>query len=95
MTVELFVFLLTIGSGANSLITQAIKKAFENVPSNILALVSAVIVGTVTSIFAYAAYGISYNFTNVLCIPMMCACIWLGSMGFYDKVLQTIQQIKR
>jgi hypothetical protein len=94
MTIELFMYLFTIGSAANSLITQAVKKAFEGVPSNILALVSAVIVGVVASVFAYAAYGVTYSLTNVLCIPMMCVCIWIGSMLGYDKVLQTLKQIR-
>ena len=41
MTIELFMFLFTIGSVASSLLTQAMKKAFKNLSSNMLALASA------------------------------------------------------
>ena len=45
MTIELFLFLFTVGSSASSLLTQAMKKAFKYLSSNMLAFVSAMIVG--------------------------------------------------
>lgn len=94
MTIELFIYLFTIGSAFSSLLTQAIKKAFDSIPSNILALVSAAIVGVFGTIFAYLAMGIVFNAQNIISIVLMAVCIWLGSMLGYDKVLQTIRQLK-
>lgn len=95
MTIELFMFLFTIGSAAASLLTQALKKAANNLSSNIVALLAAVVVGSFGTIMAYILMGIPFDAKNISCIVLMTVCIWVGCMVGYDKVLQTIEQIKR
>lgn len=94
MTIQLFIFLFTIGSAVSSLLTQALKKSFENVSSNIIALVNAFVVGILGTVAAYILMGITFNLANVVCIFLMSGCIWIGSMVSYDKVMQTLYQIK-
>lgn len=95
MTIELFIYLFTIGSTFSSLFTQASKKTFTQIPSNLLALCSSIIVGLGGTFSAYVLLDIPLTLANVICIPLMAVCIWIGSMLGYDKVLQTISQIKR
>ena len=94
MTINLFMFLFTIGAAASLLLTQAMKKAFKEVSSNILAAGDAVIVGIGGTVAAYIILEIEFNAKNVVCIPLMGLCVWVGSMVSYDKVLQTIRQCK-
>lgn len=94
MTIQLFLFLFTIGSLMSSLVTEAIKKAFTSVSTNVIALADSVLVGLVGTICAYILMGIPFTLTNDICIVLMAVCIWIGSMVGYDKVMQTISQIK-
>lgn len=94
MTIQLFMFLFTIGSMAASLMTEAIKKSFENVSSNVIALANACVVGILGTIIAYILLGIEFNVANISCIVLMSACIWIGCTVGYDKVMQTIAQVK-
>ena len=94
MTIELFMFLFTIGSVASSLLTQAMKKSF-NLSSNFLALAAAFMVGLMGTCAAYILMNVDFTAQNVVCIGLMTVCIWVGSMVGYDKVLQMITQIKR
>ena len=95
MTIELFMFFFTVGSAASSLITQALKKAWPNMASNMLALESAVFVGIFGTAAAYILMDIPFNLKNIICIPLMAICIFVGSMVSYDKCIQTIAQLKR
>ena len=95
MTIELFLFFFTAGSAAASLLTQAMKKAFTNLTSNMLALASAILVGVFGTVAAYIFLEIPFNLKNIICIPLMAVCVWVGSMVSYDKVIQTIAQFKR
>ena len=94
MTIELFIYLFTIGSTFSSLLTQALKKSVKNLASNVVALYSALAVGVLGSILAYSVLDIPFDLTNIICIPLMILCIWIGSMLGYDKVLQTLKQIR-
>lgn len=94
MTIELFLFLFTVGSSASSLLTQAMKKSFKNLSSNMLALVSALIVGVGGTMAAYLLMGIVFDAKSIVCVPLMAICIWVGSMVSYDKILQTIAQLR-
>ncbi len=93
MTVTMFIALFTLGSAASSLLTEAAKKAFK-ISSNILALIGAAVVGIFGTAAAYIFLGIPFDLKNVVCMILMTVCIWVGSMVGYDKVLQTITQIK-
>lgn len=95
MTIEMFIAMLTIGGLISSLITQALKEAFKNVSANILALIDSIAVGVLGVVAAYILMGIPFNLQNIICIPLMAVCIWIGSMIGYDKVIQTIAQIKK
>lgn len=94
MTVTLFIFLFTIGSMVSSLLTEALKKAFTYMSTNIIALVDAVVVGCLGTLSAYVLMGVEWSLSNIVCLVLMAFCIWIGSMVGYDKVLQTISQIK-
>lgn len=94
MTVELFIYLFTIGSVASSLLTQALKAYNKNLASNILALVSAIMVGILGTCSAYILMGIAFTIQSSLCIALMSVCIWVGSMVGYDKIMQLISQMR-
>ena len=95
MTIELFIYLLTIGSAISSLITQTVKQAFDEVPSNFIALGSAIVVGIGGGAVFYSFMEIPMTTNNILCMILMALCIWVGSMVGYDKVIQLIKQFKR
>ena len=95
MTIEIFLFLFTIGSLISALLTEAIKKLDLNLGINIIALIDAVIVGLLGTIAFYIIMGIVWSPANIVCIFLMTLCIWIGSMIGYDKVMQTIAQLKR
>ena len=94
MTIELFLYLFTIGSAVSSLITQAWKKTFDELPSNFIALGSAIIVGVGGMSATYIIIGMSFDTNNIVCMILMAICIWVGSMVGYDKVVQLIKQIR-
>lgn len=95
MTVQLFLFLFTVGSTASSLLTEALKKTLPETSANVIALANALIVGILGTVAAYVFMGIEFTLANSICVVLMTVCIWIGSMIGYDKVLQTIAQIKR
>ena len=94
MTITLFLSLFTIGSMVSSLLTEALKKAFSELSANIVALIDAFAVGLIGTAMAYQLMGVEWNAQNIVCLVLMVFCIWVGSMVGYDKVLQTISQIK-
>lgn len=94
MTIELFIIMLTVGGTLSSLITQALKKAFDELSSNVIAIADAAIVGIGGMIIAYILMDIPFTLQNVVCIPLMAVCIAVGSMVGYDKVVQTLKQIR-
>lgn len=97
MTLTIFASLFMIGSIAASLITEAIKKAFENAgkecPPNAVAMIVAVAVGCAGMIAACILLGIPFNVETIVCIVLMVVSIWIGAMIGYDKVKQLIEQI--
>lgn len=94
MTIKLFIVLFTIGSLISSLLTQAVKKAFPDTSSNILALCSAFFVGVLGMIAYYIINAVVFTPTNIIYIVLMSLCIWLESMCGYDKVMQLLSQIR-
>lgn len=94
MTIELFIYLFTIGSTISSLVTQATKKTVPDVPSNIVALINAILVGLLGTIITFVFCGIPFDAKNLISAVLMGVCIFIGSTVGYDKVLQTIRQIK-
>lgn len=94
MTIELFLYLFTLGSAFNSLLTQAVKKTFDELPSNFLALGDALVVGFGGCLCTYCILDIPITLQNVICAILMAICIWIGSMCGYDKVVQLLKQAK-
>lgn len=95
MTFEMFMFLFTTGSVISGLFTQAMKRAYSDLSPNMMALYNALIVGIFGTLVSYFLMGIELTPPNIACLFLMSACIWLGSMVGYDKVKQTIEQLKR
>lgn len=94
MTVELFITLFGIGSMLSSLLTEALKKTYRNISSNVIALVNAAAVGCLGTFSHYILADIPLTPKNILCAILMSICIWVGSMVGYDKVMQTLRQIR-
>lgn len=97
MSVTLFVFILTIGAAFSSLLTQAVKKWYENrkseYSSNMIALINAIVIGCGGTVVVYMLMGIPWSVNNIICIFLMGICVWIGSMIGYDKIIQLVQQI--
>lgn len=94
MTITMFMFLFTIGAAVSSLLTEAIKKAFKDISSNVIALIDAFVIGGIGTVVAYVLMGVPFTPANIICIVLMVFCVWVGSMVGYDKVMQTISQLK-
>ena len=94
MSITMFLSLFTLGSMVSSLLTEAVKKAAD-ISSNLIALINAFVVGLAGTSAAYALMGVPFNLQNIICIILMTICNWIGSMIGYDKVIQTISQIRR
>ncbi len=99
MTVTLFATILTIGAVANALLTEAIKKAYENAGKtyspNMVALIDAAVIGGLGTAAVYMLLGVPWSVNNIICLCIMIAAVWVASMIGYDKVLQLAQQIER
>ena len=97
MTISLFISIFTIGSLACGLITEAIKKTYENAKkdysANVIALVDAIVVGGIGTAGAYMLLGIPWTVNNIICLLLMCVVVWLGATLGFDKVKQTLEQI--
>lgn len=99
MTVTLFVSIFTFGAMVAGLLTEAIKKAYENAgkeySANVIALVDAVVVGGLGTAVAYMLMGIEWTTNNIICIFLMIVCVWMGAMLGYDKIIQLLNQLKK
>ena len=99
MTVTLMIFsALFVGcSLAASLLTEAVKKWYENAKkdysANAIALVLAVVVGGFGTAIAYTLLGIPWTVNNIICLGLMVVAIWVGAMVGYDKVIQMLKQL--
>jgi hypothetical protein len=99
MTVEVFLMLLTLFSTVTSLFTEALKKAFDAAgavyATNMLVLISAIVVGGGGTFAYYMLNGVELNIQNAICILVMVIADWIGATVGYDKVMQLITQIKK
>ena len=97
MTVAMFILLMTICSAVSSVLTEGVKKWFDNAnktySSNLIAMFNAIVVGCGGTAIAYVLLGVAFTLPNILCLVLMAAAVWLGSMVGYDKVIQLIAQI--
>ena len=97
MTITLFITMLTMGAGFTSLLTEAIKKAYQNsgksYSANVVALVDAIVVGCGGTAVVYMLQGIPWTVNNIICMILMGVAVWVASMIGYDKIIQLINQI--
>lgn len=97
MSITLFISILTFGSVANALLTEAVKKAYSNAKkecsANVVALVSAAVIGGLGTAATYMLMNIPWTVNNIICLLIMTVAVWVGSMVGYDKVIQLAKQI--
>ena len=98
MTITLFVTILTAGAIINALLTEAIKKAYENAgraySPNVVALIDAAVIGGLGTAAVYMLMGLPWSVNNIICLAIMVVAVWVASMVGYDKVLQAVKQIE-
>ena len=82
---------------AASLLTEAVKKWYENAgkdySANTIALVNAIVVGGFGTAIAYTLLDIPWTVNNIICLGLMVVAIWVGAMVGYDKVVQMLKQL--
>ena len=97
MTITLFITVFTVGAAVTSLLTEAIKKAYQNAgkeySANMIALINALVVGGGGTAVTYMLSGITWSANNVICLILMIVATWVGAMIGYDKVVQLLEQI--
>ena len=97
MTITLFITILTVAAAITSLLTEAIKKAYNNsekqYSSNVVALINALIVGCGGTAVVYMLMGVEWTVNNIICLVLMGVAVWIGAMIGYDKVIQLIKQL--
>lgn len=98
MTATAFMVILTACAAATSLLTEGIKKLLDGMmvkyASNILVLIVAVIVGCGATAMYYINFKVPFTALNNVYLALMGVANWLGATLGYDKVRQTIAQIK-
>ena len=100
MTVILCCKLFVIAGVISALLTETIKKVLQNMKkmdysTNIIALIDAVVIGGIGMVIYYYLTGIPFTGPNIVWICLMILAVWFGSMNGFDKVQQTIDQIKQ
>ena len=97
MTITLFVTIFTVGAMVSGLLTEAIKKAYQNAEkkysANVIALVDAAVVGGLGTACAYMLLEIPWTVNNIICLALMIVVVWIGSMIGYDKIMQLLNQL--
>ena len=98
MTMTAFLIILSACAVITSLMTEALKILLDesgiNYAVNILVLIVAMIVGCSAPALYYVNYQVPFNALNSVYLALMGVANWLGSMLGYDKVRQSICQIK-
>lgn len=98
MTITVFNTLLIIFSTITGFITEGFKKLLDgekvSYSSNILAFIIACLVGISGTGVYYVFSSIEFNATNIVCMGLMGLATSIGAMIGYDKVIQTVEQIK-
>ena len=98
MNMMLFIALLVAFSAITSLCTEAVKKLLNELnvkyAPNVLVVILSLIVGIVGTGVYYILFSIEFNLINIVCMPLMGLATAVGSMVGYDKVIQTIEQLR-
>lgn len=98
MTVEIFLILLVALSTATGTITSGVKKLLDSAnktySSNVVVFIVAAFVGGIGTCAFYLLNGYLWNIVNIVYIFMMMVANAFGAMLGYDKIIQTIKQMK-
>lgn len=98
MTITLFISIFTIGAMAAALLTEAVKKAFQEAgakySANRIALINAAIIGGFGTASAYILLGIAWTIQSIICLVLIVVLVWIGAMIGYDKIVQMLAQIR-
>ena len=96
MNTTLFLILLSAFSILSSLVTEGVKNIASdkvNLSYNIVALITALIIGGGGTVIYYQLNEISFNLNNIIYAVLMGLASGLVSMVGFDKVKQAIIQI--
>ncbi|SHO53714.1 hypothetical protein [Anaerocolumna xylanovorans] len=98
MDITLFLILFTVCEVLTPLVVEGIKAEFKGIGKSynatLIALIVSIVVSGLCGIFAYMAKGIDFTVVNVFYIGFLMAANWLGSTLGYDKIKQTLTNIK-
>lgn len=95
MNTTTFLFLLAGFTTINALVVEAVKKIFnekEHFAYNIVALISALIVGGIGTLIYYQLNDIPFTTNNIVYAILMGLASGLSSMVTFDKVKQALIQ---
>lgn len=95
MTLTTGSILLMLCSVLTGLIVEAIKKMMDTKKHNITAAVVSIVVGAAVPIGYILYNGMAFDKTVALYVVSIIVLSWLCAMLGYDKVVQTITQVKR
>lgn len=95
MTVDVGSFILLICSVMTGLIVEGIKQMFHVDKPNIVAAVVSVIVGIAVPLMYILLNEIVFDLTAILYIISIVVLSWLCAMLGFDKVIQTLAQLRR
>lgn len=96
MTVTTFLMLLAAFSTITALVTEAIKKLVtdkRNLSCNLVALITALIVGSAGTATYYVLTGVPFTVNNIIYIILLGLASGLAATVGYDKVMQTVKQL--
>lgn len=94
MSFEVGCFILLLCSTLTGLIVEALKKMIEVTKPNIVAAITSVIVGILIPIGYVLFMHIAFSTETILYIVSIVVLSWLVSMLGYDKVIQSLLQVK-
>ncbi len=96
MNTTTFLILLSVFASLSSLVTEGVKHIAAdkaNLPYNLLALISALIVGSVGTAVYYYLNAIPFTVSNILYMILMGLAGGLASMVGFDKIRQALEQV--
>ena len=96
MNVTMFLTMLSAFSAVSSLVTECIKNLAADkadLPCNIVALITALIIGSGGTAVYYQLNAVSFTADSFIYMILMGLASGLVSMAGFDKVKQTIGQI--
>ena len=98
MTWKVFLTLLLVISTLTSLVVEALKKFIgedKKYSSNLLAGIVAIVLSVVIGICYCIFFEIAFNSQIIIYIIALVLLSWLCSMLGYDKVIQSLAQLKK